>query len=69
MELHENTISFCFSFIIWQFNNIFTFLYLQCLIILANNRILVFILQLFLFLSLLFKLYNNVFTCKYAQIL
>ena len=37
--------------------------------ILANNRILVFILELFLFLSLLFKVYNNVFTCKYAQIL
>ena len=33
--------------------------------ILANNRILVFILELFLF----FKVYNNVFTCKYAQIL
>ena len=37
--------------------------------ILANNRILVFILVLFLFLSLLFKVYNNVFTCKYVQIL
>ena len=37
--------------------------------ILANNRILVFILELFLFLSLLFNIHNNVFTCKYAQIL
>ena len=33
--------------------------------ILANNRILVFILELLLF----FKVYNNAFTCKYAQIL
>ena len=31
----------------------------------ANNRILVVKLKLFLF----FKVYNNVFTCKYAQIL
>ena len=35
--------------------------------ILANNRILVFILELFLFSSLLFKVYNNVFTCQYVQ--
>ena len=38
-------------------------------LILANNRILVFILEFILFLSLSFKVYNNVFTCKYAQIL
>ena len=37
--------------------------------ILANNRISVFILKLFLLLSLLFKVYKNVFTCEYAQIL
>ena len=37
--------------------------------ILADNRILIFILEVFLFSSLLFKVYNNVFTCKYAQVL
>ena len=37
--------------------------------LLANNRILDIILELFLFLRLLFKVYNNVLTFKYAQIL
>ena len=71
----------CISFYVFrllficQFNNIFTFLYLQCLIYISYfiyisyNRILIFTLELFLFLSLLFKVYDKVFTSKYAQIL
>ena len=54
MELRERIyylLCFLFSYLFSLFNNIFTFLYLQCLIcVLVTNRI--FILKLFLFLSL-----------------
>ena len=56
------------------FNDILHFYICNVWFIVANFILfyfifLSFILELFLFLSLLFKVYNNIFTCKYVQIL